>query len=231
MNKAQKHSHRDIRRPVRYPASRPPMLKTCPGGAMRKFVFLAIAIGIAAGSMQQAPVSAQDGAAGGPPPIKYRMFLEDGAPTRSTTNLKLQEAKKLNAKKDAEEKGKVDPRKTQSPELLATPNVTRDAIPPAAGNNHYKVKVRFPTLPANNDGWARTSTTHGKGSSTPTEQSSDDNALNAAACKAAAATGKPLPSFCRPPPALIDRSFIDRMEADRVEQLRAGPGGFNPNKP
>jgi hypothetical protein len=208
-----------------------PMLQTCSGGAMRKFVFLVIAIGIVAGSMRQAPVSAQDGTSGGPPPIKYRMFLEDGAATRSTTNLKLKEAEKLKAKKEAEEKGKVDPRKIQSPDLLATPNVTRDSVPPTTENNHYKVKVRFPTLPTGNDGWARTSTTHGKGSSQPTKQSSDDDALNAAACKAAAATGKPLPTFCRPPPTPIDRSFIDRMEADRVEQLRAGPGGFNPNKP
>ena len=198
---------------------------------MRKFAFLVAAIGIAAGSMPRAPVLAQDGASGGSPPIKYRMFLEDGTPTRATTNLKLQEAEKLKAKKEAEEKGKIDQRKIQSPGLLATPNVTRDSIPPTTENNHYKVKVRFPTLPSGDDGWARQSTTSGKGSTQQTKQSSDDDALNAAACKAALATGKPLPQFCRPQPAPIDRSFIDRMEADRVEQLRAGPGGFNPNKP
>lgn len=59
----------------------------------------------------------------------------------------------------------------------------------------------------------------------------DDAALNAAACKAALAAGKPLPPFCRPT-VRIDRTFLDRLEAERVEQFRSGPGGgFNPNKP
>jgi hypothetical protein len=69
-----------------------------------------------------------------------------------------------------------------------------------------------------------------KGSSKEAKQD-DDAALNAAACKAAAAAGKPLPPFCRPT-VQIDRTFLDRLEAERVEQFRSGPaGGFNPNKP
>jgi hypothetical protein len=60
----------------------------------------------------------------------------------------------------------------------------------------------------------------------------DDSVLNAAACKAIAAKGRPLPAFCRGQSTYEPPSYLSRSDIDRVEQLGAGgSGGFNPNKP
>ncbi|MEX0590845.1 MAG: hypothetical protein WD207_07135 [Xanthobacteraceae bacterium] len=208
---------------------------------MRKLVIIASTIGLAAICAHKWNAVAQEGVPrptetlpAKPPSVapRYQMFFEGGTPTRPSTSIKTKEAGGLKGKEEPK-KGKVDAARIRPPGLLATPNVTLDSIPPTAENNdYYRVKVRFPWLPPGNDGWASVGTTYGKGSTQQTKQSDDDAALNAAACKAAAAKRLPLPSFCRQKAIQVDRLSYDRLETDRFDQLGAGgPGGFSPNKP
>ena len=212
---------------------------------MRKLVIIVSTIGLATICAHKWNAVAQEGVPqptetllAKPPSVahRYRMFLEDGTPTRPSTSIKTKEAGGLKGKKEPK-KGKIDAVRIQPPGLLATPNVTPDSIPPTAkntakNNDYYRVKVRFPWLLPGNDGWARVGTTYGKGRTQQTKQSNEDDALNAAACKAAAAKRLPLPSFCRQKTIQVDSSYYDRLDMDRVDQLGAGgAGGFNPNKP
>jgi hypothetical protein len=231
VNKAQKRSDHGIL-PVQIET------EACLEEFMRKLAILAGTIALAAisadiwNALAQEEVRPPEARPANPSALapRYRMFLPDGTPTRPSTTVKVKEANKLNGKKEPEGKGKFDQRKIQTPGLLATPNVTPDSIPPTAEDKNYRVKVRFPFLGPSESEWERVSADE-KGKAKQSKQSYDDTALNAAACKMAAATGRPLPSFCRPQPVLIDRSYLDRLEPDRFEQLRTGPGGFNPNKP
>jgi hypothetical protein len=209
---------------------------------MRQLVIIASTIGVAAISAHTWNALAQEGGVPRPaeslsakpsvPATRYRMFFDEGTPTRPSTSIKIKEAGKPSTKEESAGKGKIDQSKIQPPNLLAKPRADPNLPPPTTTDQDlYKVKVKFPTLtPGSESGWARVKT-YGKGKVQPAKQSDDDAALNSAACKAAAAAGKPLPSFCRPT-VQIDRTYLDRLEAERVEQFRSGPGGgFNPNKP
>ena len=208
---------------------------------MRKLAILAGAIALVAISAHTWNALAQVGGVPRPakslsakpsvPAARYQMFLDDGTPTRPSTSIKIKEAGQLSTKEKSSGKVKVDQSKIQSPNLLASPKVDPSLAPSTATDQDlYKVKVKFPTLtPGSESEWARVKT-YEKGKDQRAKQG-DDAALNAAACKMAAATGRPLPSFCRPT-VQIDRTFLDRLEAERVEPFRSGPGGgFNPNKP
>jgi hypothetical protein len=127
---------------------------------------------------------------------------------------------------------KIDQSKIQPPNLLANPG-SKPKLEPGQRTgggdgraNFHDVDLQRAVEAAGNI--ARGA--HEKGGQT-SKQGGDDAELNAAACKAAAAAKRPLPSFCKPRPLAIDRTFLDRLEAERVEQFRSGPGGFNPNKP
>jgi hypothetical protein len=209
---------------------------------MRQLVIIASTIGVAAISAHTWNALAQEGGVPRPaeslsakpsvPAARYQMFFDEGTPTRPSTSIKIKEAGKPGTKEESAGKGKIDQNKIQSQNLLAKPRADPILTPPTTTDQDlYKVKVKFPTLtPGSESGWVRVKT-YGKGKDQPAKQSDDDAALNSAACKAAAAAGKPPPSFCRPT-VQIDRTYLDRLEAERVEQFRSGPGGgFNPNKP
>jgi hypothetical protein len=209
---------------------------------MRQLVIIASTIGVAAISAHTWNALAQEGGVPRPaeslsakpsvPAARYQMFFDEGTPTRPSTGIKIKEAGKPGTKEESAGKGKIDQNKIQSQNLLAKPRADPILTPPTTTDQDlYKVKVKFPTLtPGSESGWVRVKT-YGKGKDQPAKQSDDDAALNSAACKAAAAAGKPPPSFCRPT-VQIDRTYLDRLEAERVEQFRSGPGGgFNPNKP
>ena len=144
-----------------------------------------------------------------------------------------QRAGELSAEKG---KGKIDQSKIQPPNLLANPEyglkVERGALGGEGGGegkaNYNDKSFTDRTEKASDSLLARPDS---KGKSKDRDKERDDDAeLNAAACRAALAARKPLPSFCKPT-VYIDRTLLDRLEADRVEQLRTSPGGFNPNKP
>lgn len=181
-------------------------------------------------------------------------FLDDGSPVRPSVNIELKEAQGATAKKGSNENAvtlrsfdklhtltrgresktyeKGVPSKSQNPPgVLTGPGVTTklEAEPYGRGAGEGKANYTskdFERLRSSMPGYS----THEK-STAKKNSDNDDAELNVVACKAAAAAGRPLPSFCKPKTIPIDRTFIDRMEAERFDQTRSGPGGFNPNKP
>jgi hypothetical protein len=204
---------------------------------MRQLVIIASTISVAAISAHTWNALAQEGGVPRPaeslsakpsvPATRYQMFFDEGTPTRPSTNLKVKEASDLKMKEEKSKKGKIDAAGIQPPGLLANPG-SKPKLEPGKHAGGGEGRASFHDL----DFLRRIETPgpHEKGGQ-KSKQGGDDAALNAAACKAALAAGKPLPPFCRPT-VQIDRTFLDRLEAERVEQFRSGPGGgFNPNKP
>jgi hypothetical protein len=163
-------------------------------------------------------------------PENSTLFLPGGAPNRPTNNLKIKEAGTVKLKKGSDEQT-IGGRAAQPAGVLKNPRADHE-LPPPGSDETARVRVRFPHLtePLTGGVGART-VGQDKGGGSKSTQTDDDAALNAAACRTLAAANRPLPLFCRTGSSRIDHTVLDRMDADRVDQLQGRPGGFNPNKP
>jgi hypothetical protein len=223
--------------------------------ANRRFAFaLTVGVSWAAGvSLAQSPdkPAATDGTA-----IPSSKFSPDGSSVRPALNIKMKEAEKATTKEGlgdntitiksfdrlhkltrgreskTYDKGMDDKKKPPDGAVVRPTDIPGPAAEPhGRGSGEGKTSYTSKDFEDSIGASKLLNSSHKKGDNKKKKEGDDDAELNAAACKAAAAARKPLPSFCKPQTIPIDRSFIDRMEADRMEQLRAGPGGFNPNKP